>query len=103
MTTATDSTADHVAAILGAVDRYDSLECLSALRAAAASCPSEILVSQILAPLLHEAGARWRNSSQGAGWMQTPSLPVRSPTLGRSPQGETRLNGRCPRPSYPWP
>jgi len=61
MTTATDSTADHVAAILGAVDRYDSLECLSALRAAAASCPSEILVSQILAPLLHEAGARWRN------------------------------------------
>lgn len=60
MTVAIDSTAGHVASILGAVDHYDSLRCLAALREAAASCPSEVLVSRILAPLLHEAGARWR-------------------------------------------
>ena len=60
MSTPTEATAGHLATILAAIDRYDSLGCLAALREAAASSSSEVLVSQILAPLLHEAGSRWR-------------------------------------------
>jgi len=45
---------------LSAVDRYDALGCLAALRTAANSGSSAWLVAEVLAPLLHEAGARWR-------------------------------------------
>lgn len=45
---------------MGAIDRYDSLGCLAALRTAAAAFPASVLVAEILAPLLHEAGIRWR-------------------------------------------
>lgn len=60
MNSAADSAGGHIDAVLGAIDRYDSLGCLEALQAAA-SASSPILVAQILAPLLHEAGARWRD------------------------------------------
>jgi methanogenic corrinoid protein MtbC1 len=59
MNSAADSAGVHIDAVLGAIDRYDSLGCLEALRVAA-QVPSPVLVAQILAPLLHEAGARWR-------------------------------------------
>lgn len=60
MTSAVDTTSTAIDTVLGAIDRYDSLDCLGALRAAAVSFPAPVLVSAVLAPLLHEAGLRWR-------------------------------------------
>ncbi len=45
--------------VLAAIDRYDPLSCTAALQAAEADLPAPVLVSQVIAPCLYEAGARW--------------------------------------------
>jgi methanogenic corrinoid protein MtbC1 len=47
--------------ILAAIDRYDPLSCTAALQAAEAAVPAAVLVSQVIAPCLYEAGARWHS------------------------------------------
>jgi methanogenic corrinoid protein MtbC1 len=49
--------------VLAAIDRHDPLSCTSALQAAEADLPAAVLVSQVIAPCLYEAGVRW-NSGQ---------------------------------------
>lgn len=45
--------------ILAAIDCFDPLGCTAALQAAEADLPASVLVSQVIAPCLYEAGARW--------------------------------------------
>lgn len=47
--------------VLAAIDRYDPLSCSAALKAAEADVPAAVLVSQVIAPCLYEAGARWHS------------------------------------------
>lgn len=46
--------------VLATVDRYDALGCSATLEALAHSLPAEVMAAEVLAPLLHEAGDRWR-------------------------------------------
>lgn len=47
--------------IIEAIDRYDPLGCTAALTAADAELPVSVLVSEVIAPCLYEAGARWHS------------------------------------------
>ncbi|MFZ9708297.1 MAG: cobalamin B12-binding domain-containing protein [Steroidobacteraceae bacterium] len=46
--------------VLAAVDRYDALGCSAVLDSLTHRLPAEVLATEVLAPLLHEAGDRWR-------------------------------------------
>lgn len=46
--------------VLATIDRYDALACAAELQALARECPADTLTTEILGPLLHEAGSRWR-------------------------------------------
>lgn len=48
-----------VAAILGAIERFDRVEAQASLARAALLMPARELVLGVLAPLLHDAGDRW--------------------------------------------
>jgi methanogenic corrinoid protein MtbC1 len=45
--------------LLLAIDRYDATGCAGLLARAADALPAEVLVADVLAPALHEAGLRW--------------------------------------------
>ena len=47
--------------LLAAIDRYDAPGCAALLAAAADELPAEVLVTDVLAPVLHEAGLRWHS------------------------------------------
>lgn len=47
--------------LLAAIDRYDAPGCSALLGAAASELPADVLVAEVLAPVLHEAGMRWHS------------------------------------------
>lgn len=52
--------APAVRRVLATIDRYDALACAAELQSLARDYPADTLATEVLGPLLHEAGARWR-------------------------------------------
>ena len=79
--------------ILGAIDRYDPLSCTAELQAAGADVPAGVLMSEVIAPCLYEAGARWhsgRYSIVQEHMLSSAVLRHLAATLDRSNRADAR-------------
>lgn len=79
--------------ILGAIDRYDPLSCTAELQAAGADVPAAVLMSEVIAPCLYEAGARWhsgRYSIVQEHMLSSAVLRHLAATLDRSNRADAR-------------